>query len=128
MSSFFRLFSVRAASVACAAMLATGAASASVIFSENFSQAQTNSTNASYPTGLIDNTGFFAHHGLWAPGVRLFRRLGFTAKALIVLLSFALPVGALLALQLRTLADTALDGRKELTRQQVDTVHHLLAY
>lgn len=63
MSSFFRLFSVRAASVACAAMLATGAASASVIFSENFSQAQTNSTNASYPTGLIDNTGFFVTAG-----------------------------------------------------------------
>jgi methyl-accepting chemotaxis protein len=78
------------------------------------------------PIQPIDTTGFFAHHGLWAPGVRLFRRLGFTAKALIVLLSFALPVGALLALQLRTLADTALDGRKETTRQQVDTVHHLL--
>ncbi|MEY2874257.1 MAG: hypothetical protein RLZZ373_1628 [Pseudomonadota bacterium] len=78
------------------------------------------------PIQPIDTTGFFAHHGLWAPGVRLFRRLGFTAKALIVLFSFALPVGALLVLQLVTLSDTLLDGRKEAARQQVDTVHHLL--
>ena len=27
--------------------------------------------------------GFFAHHGIWAPGVRLFRRLRFGAKAVI---------------------------------------------
>ncbi|WP_310463824.1 methyl-accepting chemotaxis protein [Sphaerotilus sp.] len=78
------------------------------------------------PVQPIDTTGFFAHHGLWAPGVRLFRRMGFTAKALIVLLSFALPVGALLALQLVTLSDTLLDSRKEAAHQQVDTVHHLL--
>ena len=63
MSSFFRLFSVRAASVACAAMLATGAASASVLFSENFSPAQTNRIGQSYGVGLIDNTGFFVTSG-----------------------------------------------------------------
>ncbi|MGM9488753.1 methyl-accepting chemotaxis protein [Ideonella sp. YS5] len=39
--------------------------------------------------------GFFAHHGLWAPGIRLFRRLGFRAKALIVTLCFMLPMAAL---------------------------------
>ena len=41
--------------------------------------------------------GFFAYHGVWAPGVRLFRRLGFRAKASIVMALLVLP---LLALQL----------------------------
>jgi methyl-accepting chemotaxis protein len=35
--------------------------------------------------------GFFAYHGAWAPGVRLFRRLRFSAKALIISLAFTLP-------------------------------------
>ena len=42
--------------------------------------------------------GFFTYHGLWAPGVRLFRTLGFRAKAAIVSLCFAVPL-ALLAWQ-----------------------------
>ncbi|MFM2403608.1 MAG: hypothetical protein RL223_1488 [Pseudomonadota bacterium] len=36
--------------------------------------------------------GFFTHHGLWAPGVRLFRRLSFPAKSLIISLCFLLPL------------------------------------
>ncbi|HEU4458600.1 MAG TPA: methyl-accepting chemotaxis protein [Methylibium sp.] len=39
--------------------------------------------------------GFFAHHGLWAPGVRLFRRCGFGAKAAVVSAFFLLPIGLL---------------------------------
>ena len=39
--------------------------------------------------------GFFAHHGLWSPGVRLFRRLGFRAKALTVTAAFLVPVALL---------------------------------
>jgi len=39
---------------------------------------------------------FFAFHGPWAPGVRLFRRLNFQAKALLVSLCFLLPLGLLL--------------------------------
>ncbi|MEY4766552.1 MAG: hypothetical protein RI907_3225 [Pseudomonadota bacterium] len=39
--------------------------------------------------------GFFHHHGLWAPGVRLFRVLGFNAKAAIITLTFLLPMGVL---------------------------------
>ncbi|WP_240668367.1 methyl-accepting chemotaxis protein [Piscinibacter defluvii] len=34
---------------------------------------------------------FFRHHGIWAPGVRLFRRLQFRAKALIIALVLLLP-------------------------------------
>ena len=44
-------------------MLATGTASASVLFSETFSQAQTNDTSASYGIGPIANTGFFVSSG-----------------------------------------------------------------
>ncbi len=38
---------------------------------------------------------FFSYHGAWAPGVRLFRALGFRAKAAIIALTFLLPMGAL---------------------------------
>ncbi|MBQ0958547.1 hypothetical protein KAK06_06200 [Ideonella sp. 4Y11] len=41
------------------------------------------------PTGLAD---FFKYHGVWAPGVRLFRRLGFRAKALVISSAFVVPI------------------------------------
>jgi len=40
-------------------------------------------------SGLIE---FFRHHGLWAPGVRLFRRMRFAAKASVVSAVFLIPV------------------------------------
>jgi methyl-accepting chemotaxis protein len=40
-------------------------------------------------------TDFFRHHGAWAPGVRLFRRLQFPAKAMIILGVMLVPVGLL---------------------------------
>jgi methyl-accepting chemotaxis protein len=41
--------------------------------------------------------GFFEHHGVWAPGVRLFRALQFKTKALIISATFLLPVALLSA-------------------------------
>lgn len=38
---------------------------------------------------------FFRYHGVWAPGVRLFRSIGFKAKALIIALTFVLPLATL---------------------------------
>ena len=35
---------------------------------------------------------FFRHHGVWSPGVRLFRNLRFMTKALVVSISFSLPL------------------------------------
>jgi methyl-accepting chemotaxis protein len=35
---------------------------------------------------------FFRYHGLWSPGVRLFRSLGFAAKAVTIALTFLLPI------------------------------------
>jgi len=39
-----------------------------------------------------DRGGFFAYHGLWAPGVRLFRQLGFNAKATLIAVMFLVPI------------------------------------
>ena len=47
--------------------------------------------------------GFFHHHGLWAPGIRLFRHLGFRGKAALISLSFVLPIGLLLVLLLQAM-------------------------
>jgi methyl-accepting chemotaxis protein len=41
---------------------------------------------------MRDPTGFFAHHGALAPGIRLFRRIGFAAKAACVSAAFLLPL------------------------------------
>src|SRR6187551_2701445 len=39
------------------------------------------SRNAAPPGGPLE---FFRYHGIWAPGVRLFRHLSFNAKALMI--------------------------------------------
>ncbi len=53
--------------------------------------------NAAQPVqaspGPGDASGFFSHHGLWAPGVRLFRQLNFTPKALTITAAFLVPLG-----------------------------------
>ena len=46
-------------------------------------------TGHTRPARLAD---FFRYHGLWAPGVRLFRRLHFRAKALILSAMFIIPI------------------------------------
>jgi len=40
-------------------------------------------------------TEFFRYHGFWAPGVRLFRAIGFQAKAMIIALTFVAPISVL---------------------------------
>ena len=72
--------------------------------------------------------GFFAHHGVWAPGVRLFRRLGFTAKAVIISLAFMLPMLGLLGWTLKNQADQSLQARRDALRQQVQIAHGLLGW
>jgi methyl-accepting chemotaxis protein len=44
-------------------------------------------------TGSWGLSEFFRYHGLWAPGVRLFRRIDFRTKALVISLVFTLPMG-----------------------------------
>ena len=38
---------------------------------------------------------FFKYHGVWAPGIRLFRRIGFRAKATLISTMFLLPMALL---------------------------------
>ena len=51
------------------------------------------------PSGLRE---FFKHHGAWAPGVRLFRRLNFKAKALLISAAFVAPLIAVFSVWLPT--------------------------
>ena len=45
--------------------------------------------------GPEPDAGFFSHHGVWAPGVRLFRRLRFMTKAGLISLVFLVPITVL---------------------------------
>ena len=71
--------------------------------------------------------GFFSHHGVWAPGVRLFRSLRFAAKASIISLALVLPVLTLLAWLLSSQADEAMQARMTATRQLVEVVRGVVA-
>jgi methyl-accepting chemotaxis protein len=49
------------------------------------------------PGGTGGLSEFFKYHGAWAPGIRLFRALGFNSKALVISATFLMPI-VLLAL------------------------------
>lgn len=49
---------------------------------------------------------FFAYHGVWAPGIRLFRQTRFTTKSLLVSAAFLLPIIVLLASYLKSVQQT----------------------
>ncbi|MDD0837303.1 methyl-accepting chemotaxis protein [Curvibacter sp. HBC61] len=72
--------------------------------------------------------GFFRFHGVWAPGVRLFRTLRFAAKALIISLAFLLPLLGLLGWQLNNHTTRALEAREAATRQHVEIAHGLMVW
>jgi methyl-accepting chemotaxis protein len=70
--------------------------------------------------GLSD---FFRYHGFWAPGVRLFRAIGFRSKALVLTAVFMFPI-ALLSWQFFTARAEAID----FTRTERDGVAALQAF
>jgi len=72
--------------------------------------------------------GFFAHHGIWAPGVRLFRRLRFAPKAVLISLALVVPLLALLAWQLKGQADEMLQARIDSTREHVEIAYGNLVW
>jgi methyl-accepting chemotaxis protein len=80
------------------------------------------------PSTSARDGGFFSHHGIWAPGVRLFRTLAFTAKAIIISLAFIVPLLGLLAWQLKTQSDEGMQARMDATRQHVEIAHGLVAW
>ncbi|HEX5805775.1 MAG TPA: methyl-accepting chemotaxis protein [Macromonas sp.] len=72
--------------------------------------------------------GFFRYHGFWAPGIRLFRCLRFSAKALIISLAFLLPLLGLILWQLVGQTNQAMQDRMDSTRQNVEVAHGVLAW
>ena len=72
--------------------------------------------------------GFFTHHGIWAPGVRVFRRLKFSAKALIISIAFTAPTLGVLVWQAFSEYQQLLDARTEATRQHVEVAHGVLVW
>jgi hypothetical protein len=50
------------------------------------------------PERLAALRGYFRYHGVWAPGIRLFRAIGFKTKALLIALVVGLPLGVALTL------------------------------
>lgn len=75
-----------------------------------------------------DGSGFFQYHGIWAPGVRAFRRLRFMSKAAIISLAFMLPLLALVGWLLLANFDNTMQERKDATRQHVEVAHGVLAW
>ncbi|MEB2400795.1 MAG: cache domain-containing protein [Alcaligenaceae bacterium] len=70
--------------------------------------------------------GVFTYHGIWAPGVRLFRQLSFAAKSAIIVVAMVLPLLVLLGWQLVARHDEATQARIGATRQLVEVAHTLL--
>ncbi|WP_084679724.1 methyl-accepting chemotaxis protein [Curvibacter lanceolatus] len=66
---------------------------------------------------------FFQHHGVWAPGVRLFRRLQFGAKASWISLAFLVPIVLLLLAYVRTSQATIDFAASE--RVGVEVIRHI---
>ena len=54
-----------------------------------------NDSSAPFQRQVPRSQGFFAHHGFWAPGVRLFRQLSFHSKAILISVVFLIPIIAL---------------------------------
>lgn len=76
----------------------------------------------------VGDAGFFSHHGLWAPGVRLFRSLRFLTKAIIISLAFLVPLLGLLTWELQVQSDKAMRDRKTATRQHVEVAHSVIVW
>ncbi|WP_348751786.1 methyl-accepting chemotaxis protein [uncultured Aquincola sp.] len=67
----------------------------------------------------IPADGFFTHHGPWAPGVRLFRRMRFGGKALLVSIAFLVPLVLLMVSYLKGVSESLTFTRQELAGVQL---------
>lgn len=83
--------------------------------------AEPSPSNASRRDRLRD---FFRYHGIWAPGVRLFRRIGFQSKASILTAVFLVPIGLLSWQYFQDKAATI--GFTHAERQGVQAMQHIV--
>lgn len=67
-------------------------------------------------------------HGIWTPGVLLMRNLGFQAKAVLISLTFLVPMLSLLVWLMGNQNDEAMQDRKNATRQHVEVAHSVLVW
>ena len=74
------------------------------------------------------DAGFFAYHGIWAPGVRLFRALRFNVKAMIISAAFVVPLLGLIGWQFKAQAEQAMQSRQDATRQHVEVAHGIVVW
>ena len=72
--------------------------------------------------------GFFSHHGFWAPGVRMFRSMRFTAKAVTITLTVVLPLLGLIVWLLHGQDVQELQDRQNATRQHVEVAYGVLTW
>ncbi|MBI5257871.1 MAG: cache domain-containing protein [Burkholderiales bacterium] len=79
-------------------------------------------------TAVAADAGYFAFHGFWAPGVRMFRQLRFAAKASIISIAFVVPVVALLVWLLYSQYQQAMQARMDATRQHVEVARGVLVW
>jgi methyl-accepting chemotaxis protein len=80
------------------------------------------------PGRTAARTGFFAHHGVWAPGVRLFRQMRFRVKAALICAVMVLPLLAMMAWQSWEREQLALHDQFDNSREHVEAVHSLLIW
>jgi methyl-accepting chemotaxis protein len=90
--------------------------------------ARTLSSASAHAHGEPHHGGFFAYHGIWAPGVRLFRSLGFAAKALLIVLAMVVPLLGLIGWQVKGQYDQSMRTRVDATRQHVEIARGLLVW
>ena len=74
---------------------------------QNPSASKAQSGNAAHPDG------YFSYHGVWAPGVRLFRNVGFKVKAMIIMAVLMIPIVELGVSYLQTKATNIEFSAKE---------------
>ena len=86
------------------------------------------STFVQAPRPPSGRDGFFTHHGIWAPGIRAFRRLQFSTKALIISMAFAVPMVIIVVLLLQAQYQQIMQERKDATRQHVEVAHGMLQH
>lgn len=87
------------------------------------------STQSGSEHQILDQSGgFFSHHGFWAPGVRLFRKLRFGPKALLITLAFVLPLLGLLGWRIEDQYAQSLQTRMAAIRQHVEIARGVLEW